>query len=202
MYNKFEHNDFLTEVMMGEFKGLRHLPRWSGHAVIKPESVAEHCYYVGIIAGAIGRKYEHLSGKTLDMAKLYEQVAMHDVEEVFFGDLPSPAKKAFPYLLKSYERAFKESVRDKLEGVDDIGYKHFYNRIEEDNSIETKIMKIADVLHTVQYVYSEYKLGNRVRSLLDKVISHSVDRIKGYEDKYFMTIVSPVIENILKEINK
>jgi 5'-deoxynucleotidase len=201
MTTKFEHKNYIINAMIGEFSRLRNVVRYSGRATIRPETVAEHSYFVAVIAGAIAREYMWLSNKRLDLTKVYEMSLVHDIEEVTFGDIPSPAKVAHPELLEAYEGAVASSTEAKLKKSKGRAYEHFYNRSMEEGSKEFKIMKLADVLQRIQYTYDEYMLGNRrMRHVLKEGIKQVDSMLVKYEDKYLKKVLKPVMDLMKQEV--
>src|SRR3990167_5644900 len=80
-----------------ELTPLRHIKRFQQHATVVPISVAEHSFYVALIAGAFTSQLQRV-GVEIDRALVIEGALWHDACEAFMGDVPHPVTRQFPEL--------------------------------------------------------------------------------------------------------
>ncbi|MBW9212272.1 MULTISPECIES: HD family hydrolase [Terrabacteria group] len=105
------------------------------------ESVAEHCWMLTMMAFLLKEEYPDV-----DMNKVIEMCIIHDLGEIFTGDIPSFVKKE------------KDTTKEKellLEWLDQLSLptqermKSLYIEMEEQKSMEAKIYKALDKMEAV-----------------------------------------------------
>ena len=130
-------------------RGLRFINRFSIYHVNKPETVAEHSYYVTYYAWRIAKDFE-ASGVKIDMLKLLERSLVHDLEETKTGDMITHSKT----------NIIKEEI-NKLSK--DILPRDIYNlwKDAKDDTIEGQIIDFADGYEVLVYCLEEIKSGNK-----------------------------------------
>lgn len=71
---------------------LGHIPRWAIVETHKVQSVAEHCYNTAILSVSL---YDHIfqtPHNSMDRDSILKWALVHDLDEVWTGDIPTPAK--------------------------------------------------------------------------------------------------------------
>lgn len=128
-------------------QALSWVPRWVIVNTIQKQTVAEHSFYVALLADRIAT----ILGIPVDDFKLryrLQRAALtHDMFESISGDLPSPYKRCIS---------------------DDAAYSKYRHLFEEEipvDEIEYKIIKIADLMEALIFLEREKSLGNT--SILD-----------------------------------
>jgi putative hydrolase of HD superfamily len=121
------------------FDRLSSLPRtgWLLRGVTDPESVAEHCFGVAIVAGMLVDD-ARARGVAVDGERVLRMALVHDAAEVFTGDIPMPAKT--PALADALEAAETELLAKVLSPADLALWKE----AEAAESLEARIVKAAD----------------------------------------------------------
>ena len=127
------------------FRRLRRLaivPRWTVIPTIQRQTVAEHSFHVAHIALWVSRYHLVAFDGCLDEEILYYAL-IHDEAEAITGDIPSPASaEAIPGKSEAFEKA------------NDLG------AVSADDGVR-RILKIADLLEALLFVYEEKRLGNK-----------------------------------------
>jgi len=157
--------DFIHQIYI-----LRDLERYNNTMRIKSESVAEHSAFVTLIVLKLYEEY------TFDLQKALIMAITHDVPEVLITDVPHNVKRRFPKV--------KEAVKNEEVAIFDSifpQYTKLFKDLEEDTTVEAKIVVLADILSCVQYSTSEVKLGNT--GYMSKVLQESEDRAKILTDE-------------------
>ena len=157
--------DFIHQIYI-----LRDLERYNNTMRIKSESVAEHSAFVTLIVLKLYEEY------TFDLQKALIMAITHDVPEVLITDVPHNVKRRFPKV--------KEAVKNEEVAIFDSifpQYTKLFKDLEEDTTVEAKIVVLADILSCVQYSTSEVKLGNI--GYMSKVLQESEDRAKILTDE-------------------
>ena len=119
-------------------------------------NLAEHHYLVTFIAWQLARQVKS-AGANIDIAKVLEFALIHDLGELFGGDISMPYAKANPKA-REYAKAFEEENQKFLArffGNDSKHFKDLGHEILDAKSDEALIAKIADyieVTHYKQYV--------------------------------------------------
>jgi len=119
-------------------------------------NLAEHHYLVTFIAWQLARQVKN-AGANINIAKVLEFALVHDLGELFGGDISMPYAKANPKA-REYAKAFEEENQKFLArffGNDSKHFKDLGHEILDAKSDEALIAKIADyieVTHYKQYV--------------------------------------------------
>lgn len=142
---------------------LAYLIRYSNVPRIKDESVAEHSFFVSALVMHLSSKYSFDLGKALAIA------ICHDMPESVTNDISHETKKLFPEInsvLKKAEKEFASTLPSKIrESI--LSY--------DEDSVEAKIVHLADAMQCYQYASNERDLGNNGYMLT--VIESSTKRI-------------------------
>lgn len=179
--------------------------RYSGAHVIHKENVAEHSYYVTLLADLIAHDLEQkMNDRTkLNRLKILQMALYHDTEEAYTGDLITPVKNKSPELKREWDKLsslmMKEGLHHDFPGQQHIvkyivSIHHMYET-NKTTLLENQIVKFADGLQSVVYLLREIGFGNRhVTSILQNVVS-SMKRLfehneylKGYMNEMEMLV--------------
>lgn len=211
----------LFSLLTSDIVGVNRTFRFSGKHLNINQSVAEHAYWVAIIAGFIGRLENRLIEKRnilltlielnrpepkplLDLIKIYERSLWHDNDEVWTGDLN--------HKFKHYKGEKGENFRRELEELIKVVVEE---RLEENNllipeilnvttqfndCIEGDIVKIADWLQLGQYLLSEFKLGNKHLIDTRKELITKLDNKIGNSDLICRNILFSLLKKLDDEM--
>lgn len=144
--------------------------RWTIVAVKREQTVGEHHYRVWVLAMSL---YDSLMGGTphnsFERQGVGEWALVHDADEIWTGDLPSPIKSILeelsPGILKKLkDRVLSEhlpAVAGAMRGID--------------NTFAAHVVKIAECVETYTY-YNTYAYATRHR---DEVLKYLNERLWG-----------------------
>lgn len=150
-----------------EYREMSFVPRWSIARTLKPQSVAEHSYYVSLYASQIALMIRWPGDKGV----LLDYALRHDLEEVFMSDIPGPVKRSIRD--ESKMETFAAGELDRRFGYD---YRMSGVIIPLDVQSQVKaIVKVADLLDEVFYLASEQQMGNKAVS---NVLENSYERLR------------------------
>lgn len=159
-------------------------------------TLAEHQYAAALSAFFLGNQITHLGGK-IDTSKIVSMLLIHDLGELFGGDISGPLHRVYPQL-----REFKDKIGDCA--VDLLGkfldsrareeFIQLYNEFEHGDSDEKWVGKILDQMdHQFFLEHSHYgqrqiteKLTYRKKFVTDHIYKLT-DRIKDPVTKVYMT---------------
>lgn len=144
-----------------EMRLMEFVPRWGIVRTLKQQSVAEHSYQTALLADWIADRHithPYQSGYEGQFRYKVLQCALyHDLEEVFTGDIPGPAKhamldesKSYHFVEDEYQRRFKERSDLYLNGTE----KH-------DAVVIKSIVSCASSLEEVCFLAQELQMGNK-----------------------------------------
>ena len=164
-------------------------------------NLAEHHYLVTFMAWQLARLVIR-AGVEIDMAKVLEYSLIHDLGELFGGDICMPYAKANPEARK-HAKAFEEENQKylaKFFGEDEEYFKSLAKEIMDADTNESLISKLADYIECTHYkIYvgkyfdsdkelMRFKLGEKVAKFKDEkvrqVMSQFVNEwLEGLENK-------------------
>ena len=90
---------------------LKIVKRWGTSANIYNESVAEHCYFVAIIANLLAEIDKKINGTHIEMERLIIKALYHDTFETYTTHIISP--------IKHYNNDTRNAIKNLKEGYKD-----------------------------------------------------------------------------------
>ncbi|HZJ42662.1 MAG TPA: HD family hydrolase [Pyrinomonadaceae bacterium] len=158
------------------------------------ESVASHSFGVAVTAMFIADRAKH-DGVELDLEKVLRLALLHDWSEVLVGDMPRTATMFFGSDVRKVAeaRAFEEIVAPMGELRGD--YIKLHEEYEERNSVEAKIVKVADVIDLLIQALALERAGARG---LDEFWTVAEKRDFQFEE-ILKTVVDELFESLLRE---
>lgn len=160
---------------MEEFYSLKHLIRYNNLPRITNESVAEHSYFVSLAVLRLSNIYNFNLEKALIIS------IIHDIPEIKIGDIPSNIKRKFKNLNDMMKKIENEIVSQNFPE-----YLLLFTELEEQETVESLIVKYADLLSVYQYSSIETKLGSNyympeVKKITEEFLKNIEKRLKKYE---------------------
>lgn len=154
--------------------------RWNMINTVRTQSVAEHQYNVCMIARAMCKK-ANIGDITVTKAALE-----HDLDEVLFGDIPSPTKEML-----------------KTKGVDINKLTEMRTRVL--SPIELFILKSADLVDGVMFL-QDNAVGKRAKwvceDLKGKLVQHMSTAVTGEDPKVMFSLNNMAMRLINETDNK
>ena len=154
-------------------------------------NLAEHHYLVTFIAWQLAR-HVIKKGAQVDLAKVLEFALIHDLGELFGGDIAMPYAKANPKareLAKAFE-AENQSYLSKFFGEDRQYFADLSAEILDAQSNESIIAKIADYIEVTHYKLYMKEMTKAdielVAPKLEKVIDKMSDEVAKEALKKFV----------------
>ncbi len=138
------------------------IQRWSLMRSTVKEDLMQHSATVAIFGQALGIIRNTVFNGSVDVDKIAALALYHDTAEVVSGDLPTPVKYYNDSMKGAYseiESAINKRLIDSLPAELKVVYAPY---IEPDkDSLEYKLMKIADKLSAYVKCAEEKTLGNK-----------------------------------------
>ena len=162
-------------------------------------NLAEHHYMVSVIAWQLASSVNSVGAK-LDIAKVFEFASIHDIGELFGGDISMPYAKANPKA-REYAKKFEaenHSYIAKFFGDQSDHFKRLSAEILDAESDEAHIVKIADYIEVTHY---KFFIGRFVQSDIE-LISEKMDKmISGMKDKIARKELTAFVKEWKKEMS-
>lgn len=140
-----------------KFNNLVHIHRWAGWRVLVPESDSDHVWGMNALA------IEFVSGlpeelRTTALKELIYRIALHDLGETFYVDIPRNFKYSSNELAELIHKTEEKLVRDNL--PEDIA-----NDVQNSKSKDLSdpygfIVSVLDMLQAGMKMKEELQLGN------------------------------------------
>lgn len=193
----------LRLLLTGVTRRAAHVYRYSSRPVHRKEGVAEHIFYASFYSLVIA-KFLIQKGIFVDLGKVLERAVVHDLDEALTGDFLRPVKYGDPAIkegLDRLSRRFLSEISAQF-GVD------LTNSWEtaKDESLEGRILYLADLLCVVAYVHEEFLYGNRHLRVVfvevrDYFLKISNGEVSGIMDTPLSSIVMQTLLLLEEDIN-
>lgn len=166
----------MRDILNTTIHSLNHHLRYAGMRAGHRENVAEHSFFVALIADWL---VADMGREDVDPAKVMRMALYHDIEEAYTGDLVTPIKYRSASLLEEWERLSSEMLEEGLRSdfphapsvearVRDV---HAEYEREKMATAEGRVVKFADMLQSVVYLLREMKAGNQhIHGVLSNVL--------------------------------
>lgn len=173
---------------------LAQVKRYHATPLHQNETVAEHSFYVAMIARAIcGELSER--GVRVNTQEVLEKALIHDIEEMFSGDIIQPFKYSDPTLKELIDKLNLKSVDQAFEGLPPTLAAHLINlwkNYHAEKKLEDKIVKISDRLSLIAYCLEQMRLGNR---FMVEIFENGMKILLEYKFSW----LRPILADIKKE---
>lgn len=172
--------------------GAPEIKRWQGMRMLARKNDAEHMFGVAIIGEGLSRIQMEVFGTPVDKNKVVNHCLFHDIPEVALRvDLPSGLKRASKNMEIAIADAEEVYYNSELKPLiykswrDE--YKHYMlNPKEDKQTIEGKIVAVADSVDALNECIQEVKLGNSTFKPYLEIIANSILDIDIECAKYFI----------------
>ncbi len=140
---------------------------WVMHKVKEPESVAEHCFRVNVLAMTLAPYLD------VNQEKLIKMSIIHDLGETATGDLVvQKGAKVDLKKRKKKEKIEKEAIRQILFGFEEDYSKLFQEMIERKTKEAVCFWEIDILERTIQAYEYEKSQGKNLSDFFDSAQSH------------------------------
>lgn len=168
-------------------KSLSQILRFSTVPTVHKQNVAEHSYFVALISWLICVQMR-TKGIDVDTEKVLKLSLIHDISESISGDMPRSVKQGE---IRKIINELEDSVfQMMIEALPEEMHKELsdaYRKWNDDDSLETKVMRFSDILESAIYCLCEKELGN---TNMDRIISNMIIWIDGFENELMESISS------------
>ena len=180
------------------FKSLNELERIyraPGKFKFEEHNISSHSFKVAQYAQFLGT-VEEMNGANINWKSLYEKALNHDYAEVFIGDIKTPVKYASMELRKLLLDVEEEMTKKFIDKELPDEFKGLYReKLKEgkNDTLEGKILQVADKMDQVYEAYQEIQRGNTEPDfvMMYKDALNVIQNVDLYCVTYFLDIILP-----------
>lgn len=200
-------SEFLDLKMFMNYRRMKNIRRCNTFPVINAIDVAQHSYYVTMLAMALADEYntwaeEHnLEFHPLDDQNQFvllnteivlRKALLHDSEECITSDIPWNIKHMNEDVHKMLEDAINQRIDKAYEGTKTMEIYHKLGK-ECKQGFEGQLVDLADMMELAIYCYEETAMGNHyMKSMLNKCLklidSNPISLVMMDSSKLFVSL--------------
>ena len=184
-----------------EVRRLMEIKRYPTKIMIRKRSVAEHSWFVVEIAHglALWEKYKFDQHNDIDIERVLFLAQKHDIIEAHTGDIMSPVKnmKDFRKVLENGERdILKNHILNTIPKSWGQSYLDMHKELSELKTVESQIVKAADLIDRVYECMDEILRGNKEET--EDIVKDDLNRLGNMG----LMSVDYFLKYSIKDINK
>lgn len=157
-------------------ENLSRIHRYSGIMLIKEESVSDHVWSMITLALEYIPKINTKFDLDIDMKSVVYKIAVHDLDESLYTDIPRP----FKHHSKMIESAIEDTVNEIFTNKLGRGLMKELAEVEDRSKPESFLVKILDTAQAGYKMASELILGNHY---FYSEIDNSIDSLYEMSEK-------------------
>lgn len=171
--------------------GLKNIHRWEGKQKIGIYDDSSHSFNVALISEGLARIEKEKFNNEVDELLVLRKALFHDVNEVCTGDIISTVKKKTPAMKKALEEVEYKLYKESMEPIIPEEWRNDYenyllNPKDGYNTIEGRIIGVADNIDALNEAIQEVKLGNKTFIPKLEEIANSILDIDLDSGKHFI----------------
>lgn len=161
-------DDTLLDVYM-----LKDVIRYNCRKHLKDESVAEHSFYVALLALMICEQ-KHIEDNDI-IRQVLIKALLHDMPEIELNDITHNVKERL-HLTEFLKKFEDEYYAEKFPTYSDL-------MANDDDNIVNRIVLFADALSVKQFCLNELSLGNNNKDITDEILKSATERCEKHEKR-------------------
>ncbi|MBI4138246.1 MAG: HD domain-containing protein [Candidatus Wildermuthbacteria bacterium] len=158
------------------------------------ESVAEHSFFVAYISSLLCDMLEKAGEKPM-REKALTMALVHDMEEMFSGDILTPFKHYSAEVRETIRGVNRQIIPQAFEGLPQemkAKYIHLWNEDADGISMEAQIVKAADRLSLLAKCAEEVKVGN---GFFEHIYKGHLETLLDYKEPWWQKIKADILPN-------
>lgn len=178
------------------YRRLRYIERCNTLPRVKPQDVAQHSYYVTLLAMGIGDEYNLYAAEhnlrcenkliELNMESVLRKALLHDTEEAIVSDIPWNVKHSSKEIHQAIQSAIESKLTNFYEGSKTCK-DYLRLGLQCKDGVEGELVNIVDMLELALYCWEEVTQCNN-KSLV------------GLKNKAFKLVEDFVINSSFKDV--
>lgn len=178
---------------------MKHIERWALMRNTQKENIAEHSYYVAVLAHTLGVIRRDVFGVDCDPDRFALCALYHDISEILTGDMPTPIKYFNPAIREAYRQVEQVSNEKLLSHLPDEMRPEWEGLLEQDPDSRV-IVHAADKLSAYLKCVEEVFAGNREFECAKEQTEAALREMNMPEVDYFLREFAPALELTLDEM--
>lgn len=178
---------------------MKYIERWSLMRNTTRENIAEHSFFVAIIAHALAVIRRDIFDIPCDAEKCIAFALFHDASEIFTGDMPTPIKYFSPELRDAYAKIEQNAINQLLDTLPDELAPSYGGLLTVPDEYRD-IIKAADKLSAYIKCIEERRSGNGEFSQAEVSTRASLEHLSMREVDYFLENFIPSFGLTLDEL--
>ena len=180
----------------------KYIHRWGLMRNMTAETLSEHSYDVAVLTHALCSIGNTLFYKKYDTGKAVCYALFHDVQEVYTGDMPTPAKYYNDQMRANYAKIEENATKQLLSKLPEELIEIYDDLLHGDDSEYHSIVKAADKLSAYIKCIEELKCNNNEFKSAADTTYNALKSNPLPELQYFMEHFLPAFEADLDELQK
>ncbi|MBR5478677.1 MAG: 5'-deoxynucleotidase [Clostridia bacterium] len=180
---------------------MKYIERWALMRNTSKENIAEHSFFVSLLAHALACIKRDVFGEECSPDKAASLALLHDASEILTGDMPTPIKYYNPEIRRIYgeiEKTANERLINALPDTLAPAYREMLNVPEE----YVPIIKAADKLSALIKCIEEKNSGNAEFARAEESTLASLKAMNLKEADYFIEHFIPAFRLTLDELGE
>lgn len=178
---------------------MKHIERWALMRNTQKENIAEHSYYVAVLAHTLGVIRRDVFGVPCEPERFALCALYHDISEILTGDMPTPIKYFNPAIRDAYHQVEKIS-NEKLVSHLPEEMRHEWEGLLNEDGEAKNIVHAADKLSAYLKCVEEVFAGNREFQCAKDQTEAALKDMHMPEVDYFLREFAPALELTLDEM--
>ena len=157
-----------------------------------PESVADHSYFCAYIVSVLCHLLNEV-GEVVDKQKALEMALVHDMEEMFSGDIVTPFKHYSAEVEAAIRKVNKEMIGEVFVGLPKELASHFialWNEEGAGETMEAQVVKVADKLSLLSKCAEEVRVGNE---FFQEIYDQGLKFLEQYDKPWWQKIKPQIL---------
>ncbi len=180
----------------------KYIRRWGLMRNMTEETLSEHSYDVAVLTHALCSIGNNIFGKSYDTGRAVCYALFHDVQEVYTGDMPTPAKYYNEEMRQNYAKIEENATKQLLSKLQDELFDDYNDLLHPENSEYHAIVKAADKLSAYIKCIEELKCNNNEFKSAAETTFNSLKANPLPELQYFIEHFLSAFEADLDELQK
>lgn len=180
----------------------KYIHRWGLMRNMSDETLSEHSYDVAVLTHALCSIGNTIFDRNYDTGKAVCYALFHDVQEVYTGDMPTPAKYHNEEMRNNYAKIEENATKQLLSKLPEELFPIYNDLLHPDDSDYHAIVKAADKLSAYIKCIEELKCNNNEFKSAASSTLKALEALSLPELKYFMEHFLPAFEADLDELQK
>lgn len=179
----------VVDFILGHLRRLVHTSRFSTVPQSFGESVAEHSYFVAMYARVLSY-YAIKNGHNVNLQEILERALLHDAEEVFSSDIVYPFKHyGDGGLAAEIDKINQTVIHDVFSTLPKEladTFVSIWKRAKKEDTIETEIIKVADVLSLLSHAFEQIHMGNHY---FIRIAKAGINQLRKSKIEWYPTLI-------------